>query len=258
MPNVSQAKYQESLAPPWLRLVRGAQWFRALGSRKSQAEDAIRSGNIARFPSYTDAAALDRIGAERDLERYPTTTIESWRERLRQAFTIWKRAGTYTGVLIELLLCLGPLAGVNEWGITLFTGNGQWASITLSAVVSWFLRLQQWPGRSTYLLDPAARSFWNVFAVVIRTSNSNPSLSFSSASPTADLARRVVRKWKSGHSRVARFILVGKDTLLWGAHHFENQTLSTATLLKWGDTGMTWRGTSSPSKSVVWQPPESQ
>lgn len=257
MPRVTQAEYQARLAAPWLRFTTGEFWLRAIGARKDELEDTLRSANQARFPTYADAAAVERIAAERGgLFRYPSTTLESWRERLRTAFDVWRRAGTYQGVLNELLLSLGSQAGLDEWGFLLFTGNGQWAAITLAGVMSWFLRLQQ--VGNIYWLDRYWRTHWNVFTVFIRTSASNPSASFPDGSTLSDLARRVTKTWKSGHSRCARFILVGKDTLVWGGHHFENETLSTSTLLKWGDAGMKWRSNSSPSKSVVWQPPEGQ
>jgi Phage tail protein (Tail_P2_I) len=92
----------EDLAPPWLQRRFGAAWMRVHGRAKDLLVDATRQAIKARFVGLCPADALEYIGRDRLLERYPVDTDDSYRARLAAAWEAWLFGGTERGVRAAL------------------------------------------------------------------------------------------------------------------------------------------------------------
>jgi hypothetical protein len=90
----------ETLAPGWLRDPTGSAFLGAFGAVKdslvTRAKDAVK----ARFPSMCPEDALALIAAERGIDRGPTESLASFRERVQAAWDVWRWAGTAYGLLL--------------------------------------------------------------------------------------------------------------------------------------------------------------
>ncbi|GIW28214.1 MAG: hypothetical protein KatS3mg070_1577 [Meiothermus sp.] len=91
------------LAPPWLQKDRGwallAGWGRALDEYSS----LVVTGLLARWVHLAPEDALNRLGTERGLIRYPGESLESWRTRVVGAWEFWRWSGTEYGLSLALL-----------------------------------------------------------------------------------------------------------------------------------------------------------
>jgi hypothetical protein len=92
--------YMEELAPPWLLRPLGKAFLRALGRFLDvEGVDRLKQAVKARFLETCPDDALDRLGRDRLLPRFPTETTAAYRQRLLAAWDIWLFAGTEAGLL---------------------------------------------------------------------------------------------------------------------------------------------------------------
>jgi hypothetical protein len=106
--------FQVDRLPYWARLGSLPDWFSAEGDAKDVLVAALKDAAKLRCPSLAPPDALDKLGADRMLPRYPAEVDAAYRARLAAAWDAWERAGSAVGVLGELRRYLGPL-GLVSW-----------------------------------------------------------------------------------------------------------------------------------------------
>ncbi len=94
--------YQPSILPAWLQNQAGLDYAAVLGALKDQIGNAVRTAAVCGMPEVAPVDALNAIGFERQIIRGVSETDQQYASRLRQAFTAWKRAGSATGMLLQL------------------------------------------------------------------------------------------------------------------------------------------------------------
>ena len=85
------------LAKPLFLAFVGA-FGKELDTHRERLRQAAQVNVIGKAP----ADALDTLGEERLLLRYPSESDTVYRARLKQAFTIWSKSGTKNGILAAL------------------------------------------------------------------------------------------------------------------------------------------------------------
>ncbi|MEW5898174.1 MAG: phage tail protein [Bacillota bacterium] len=104
-------------------------WTKALGPNYDAALEAIFLLREQALVVTAAGAALDALGKERNMPRYPGESDELYRRRLLAAYQIYSSAGTIPGIQ-EVLRVLGyPQAAVHELfrdGVIIPLHNGQY------------------------------------------------------------------------------------------------------------------------------------
>lgn len=250
MSSLSYEQWLETLAAYWLRKGKGGFFLRAVGSMKDRLEFNLRAGVASRFPDFADERAQAVIGDERQLERYPGMSRTDFAERLKQAFELWYWAGTPHGLIRELHAAfLSEAANIRSWII--ITPAGRWIHWDAS-------------GEQAVLSDlgepfsVASPNFFNRFGIIgiVETAGTAPADSSSSA----ELGRRVVQRWRAGHTLNTFIKLITDDSSVWGGCDWTFDFLGatpmpSSNLTQWGDVGLTW---GAAGTQVDWTPPEPQ
>lgn len=104
------------LAPPWLQKDRGRALLSGWGQALDEHASMITTGLLARWAALAPEDALNHLGAERGLTRYPGEGVEAWRTRVLGAWEFWQWSGTEYG----LGLALGQL-GYNSAIVPVWT-----------------------------------------------------------------------------------------------------------------------------------------
>jgi hypothetical protein len=214
----SYARYLLQIVPTWLRGRFGGGWMESLGLVQDGQVEAARQAVLARFVTRAPVDGLPLLASERQLERLPPDTDDSWRARLLAAWDWWAWAGTKRGIR-DILLATGYATGVeirnaHEWP----SGPGVqgWATFWV------ILTGHGWTDDGTWG-DPGTWGDGGTWG--------------SSASPEeVDRVLRLVRQWKPAEAYCGG-VLVMLGGELWG---FPEGT--------WGDPGV-WGGS-----SIRWLP----
>lgn len=92
----------EVISPPWLtkRVAKRIGW--TIGLALDGYRELVREGVKARMPGVGSADALPLIGADRQIERGPTESEESYAARLSGAFDTWRVMGNPRPLLEQL------------------------------------------------------------------------------------------------------------------------------------------------------------
>ena len=90
------------LAPPWLQGPRGRALLEGWGSGLDEYASWLATGVLARWAAIAPEDALNLLGTERGLTRYPGESLESWRSRVLGAWDFWSWAGTEYGLRVAL------------------------------------------------------------------------------------------------------------------------------------------------------------
>lgn len=90
------------LVPSWLQKNWGLKYNQTYGSFSDLVVNAGEQAVGVRFLSDCPVDALLPAGADRDFDRYPLDTDESYRRRLTDAWNAWPFAGTHDGLLGQL------------------------------------------------------------------------------------------------------------------------------------------------------------
>ncbi len=181
-------KYRDAiprlLAPGWLQTPKNAAWLRASGDLKDSLVERAKAAVKARFPLLAPRDALDSAGAERQLERGPSETNESFAARVVGAWNIWRWGGTAGGLLHALADSGYPDA------ILAIVGGKAYALVD-GEVTTTTLPAGSWACAAT-------PTFWSRFVVVLPANpwGEDP----ASDDPRIELIRRLVRRWKSAFS----------------------------------------------------------
>lgn len=90
------------ISPPWLtrRVGERLQW--TIGLALDGYAEAVREGIKARMPGVGTPEALPRIGNDRQIDRGPSESDESYAARLSAAFDTWRVAGNPAPLLEQL------------------------------------------------------------------------------------------------------------------------------------------------------------
>lgn len=95
-------EYTPGTAPTFLQGQRGKEFLTMLGKAYdklvSQGKDAVK----CRFIENSPTDALPYNGSAMSIERYPTDTDDTYRERIKDAFNTWQFAGTFDTVLDQV------------------------------------------------------------------------------------------------------------------------------------------------------------
>ena len=110
---MTYADYQRELAPPWLKALKGAAWLEAHGAVKDALVALAVNAIENQSADSANPDALERLGNDRFLARYPGEDVEPYRIRVLNAFAFWERAGTVPG-MIQTMLQLGYIADIVE------------------------------------------------------------------------------------------------------------------------------------------------
>lgn len=90
------------LAPPWLQKERGRALLNGWGQALDEYASLTATGLLARWAALAPEDALNLLGAERGLTRYPGESIEAWRTRVLGAWEFWQWSGTEYGLSVAL------------------------------------------------------------------------------------------------------------------------------------------------------------
>ncbi|AZF88272.1 hypothetical protein [Meiothermus phage MMP17] len=108
MPGIELIPYEQyrrwlvAISPPWLRGVRGSAFTGGLGEALDEHASLVATGVASRFANRAPEDAVNRLGAERGLTRYPGESLEAWRTRVLGAWEFWQWAGTEYGMGLAL------------------------------------------------------------------------------------------------------------------------------------------------------------
>ncbi|MCX7741065.1 MAG: phage tail protein [Meiothermus sp.] len=91
-----------ALAPPWLQGPRGRALLSGWGQALDEHASLAATGVLARFVERAPEDALNLLGAERGLTRYPGEGLEAWRARVLGAWEFWQWSGTEYGLRLAL------------------------------------------------------------------------------------------------------------------------------------------------------------
>lgn len=211
--------YQQSLAPGWLRQLRGGLWLAAIGQAKDALEYGVRSAIYERFPDYASWDALPRLGGERQFDRGVTETESQFRTRIKGAWDLWPKAGTPDGILTAL-----NYAGYLH--VYLISSNGEtWTRDAGTGVVT----LTRQSAGYTF-----SKGWWNEFHVIFETALPASWVPTPPANGSNEVnnIRRILNLWKP-----AKALLNGMTVIQTG------NVWGWPVGRLWGDPGITWGGT---------------
>lgn len=137
-----------SILPAWFRRTWGGRYAGEIGGRYDEIVNHIRQGVLARYPgairrepggakAIAPTDALDRIGQERRLPRYPSESDSAYSARLEDAYTAWAGddtpvtgdgapAGAHFALLKQLSAAGFPTGST---GATIVQWNGWYAQL---------------------------------------------------------------------------------------------------------------------------------
>jgi len=90
------------LAPPWLQQERGRALLAGWGQALDEYASLAATGLLARWAAIAPEDALNLLGTERGLTRYPGESLEGWRTRVLGAWEFWQWSGTEYGLAVAL------------------------------------------------------------------------------------------------------------------------------------------------------------
>lgn len=106
---------RDDLAPTWLRGPYGRVLTATLGAAIDALVDATKQAVKARHVATAPDDALEALGADRLLERYPIESNATYRARLAAAWDAWEFAGSKQGILAALAAAGYPDAQLFTW-----------------------------------------------------------------------------------------------------------------------------------------------
>lgn len=219
--------YQPAIAPSWAQTTKARRLLATSGAHKDQLARRVRESVKARMPGFAPPDALAALGSERNLDKYPGDSDSTFAQHIQAAWDIWQYAGTPKGVLDELFRAFQPYT---NWRLVTQRGRS-WqrdADGTFSFVEIGALAFQP-------------PNFWNTVQLWWY-----PPLPWgpppSDGSIEAETTRTILSKWKGGHVKVDRIVLLDSTSQVWG------QELQT-----WGQASLNWGAGATPA--VYWTPP---
>lgn len=90
--------------PTWLRGKWGRAWAAALGATMDGLVQLAHEAALARFARHAPKDALEELGRDRSIQRYPRELESTYRNRLAGAFATHVKGGTEQGVVDQLAI----------------------------------------------------------------------------------------------------------------------------------------------------------
>lgn len=90
------------LAPGWFQGPEVGPLLEGIGQAKDEYLELFTTGILARFLFAAPEDAVNLLGSERGLTRYPGETLEAWRIRVLGAWEFWQWSGTEYGMGLAL------------------------------------------------------------------------------------------------------------------------------------------------------------
>jgi hypothetical protein len=101
-------EFVKKVSPPWLAGYNGYRVMYDLGLQVDALAEYLRIGCLQGFPSYCETESLAHIGQDRGIQRGVAEQDNSFRLRLKQAPTTWKRAGSPVVLLPQVAAYFSP------------------------------------------------------------------------------------------------------------------------------------------------------
>lgn len=184
---------RQSKLPPWLDDEAGRAFVGVPGAMQDAELRRLKDGVLARFPLDAPDDALDALGRNFQLERYPGEADAAYRGRLAAAWEAWTWAGTKRGVA----------AALEGYGIADVAIREDWEGT--------FAEGEQY-SRFWVFLGPDLP--WD--ALELGEFELGGSETLGSTATAAEIAqvKRLVLKWKSSHGYPVRIVLAFEDVAL--------------------------------------------
>lgn len=191
---------QVALQPPYLRRPWGERWGTADGVLKTAlgelATDATKCGIVTEAP----ADALMWLGLERDIERGPGESVDSYRARLQNAWNDWQKAGCDAGVIgaLEVLGLHPAIKRDRQW----------WHDNNVPGTI--------WARMWVILVDPPWGLIEDYTALAAKYATYGDwgaaGVGFGVEAPLVEIERirRVIHKWTSSHVLVVNTIVIAR------------------------------------------------
>jgi hypothetical protein len=143
----------EVLSPPRLRGAWGTKWVTAFAAEYDWLKKRLTQSVLVRYPRFAPDDGLVLLGWERQIEKAPGETSESYATRIGAAWETWEWSGTGPGVLAGLASCGVPSPA---WG-----RSTEWPTGWLEDGLAWLLPLRAMGQVPSGTRDQFAR-FWVV------------------------------------------------------------------------------------------------
>lgn len=196
---------------PWLQGHWGSRWLYMIGLVFDAISEAGKQATKARFIDTAPDDAVPLLGRDHVIESGLDESLDTYRERVGEAWEAWPKAGTEAGLLGQLRAWLPgveiALISNREWSIP---PMGRPASPGKVAIAG-----PDWWSRMYVVIGPQSR--WNHDGTwddpgVWDDGGTWDSTAFSFE---IEAAKRMVHNWKAGHEYVPTIIVLTPDAELW-------------------------------------------
>jgi hypothetical protein len=215
------------ISPPWLAGRVTERIGYAVGLVLDATNDQIREGVRARMPGEGTPDALPFIGNDRQIDRGPRESADSYAARLREAFDTWRAAGSARAMLGQLRAYF--LGTASPPPIRIVSDRSVWHTIdNVTGIVTKYvpgsgLRNWRWDAFSSSLASPPGSPRWWRAWVVIDSSSGpwepwylgDPNVSLGDGHTLGSTAtveevtsiRKIVRKWRPANAHLVNVIV---------------------------------------------------
>lgn len=175
----------DSLLPANMCGDNGTAFFGSMGDEKNDLQLRTTQSVLLRFPTKTHPTALPNCGVERQIERGPEESDESYATRLESGFDLWKWSGTDRGILTAM-----DTSGVPA-PLDILPGE-DWPSDWKQDGLCWVVSGREW--------DPLDTSHWAKFFVLVSANSIAGANAGTWASGVQPVWQTQIRKWKDAQA----------------------------------------------------------
>lgn len=212
-----------SIAPPWLLDPVGELVLWTAGAMPDVLNEWVRQGVRARMPGAGTPTALPFLGADRQIERGPEESDESYAARIRRAFDSWRIAGSPFELLAQLRAFFLP----SPPPLRIVSDRSVWHTIdpTSGAVTKIITSPRNWAWdalSSSASTPPGSPRWWRAWAIIDSSAGpweqwflGEPNVALGGGRTLGSTAteeevasvRRIVRRWKPANVHIVNVIV---------------------------------------------------